>query len=73
MQGPISVDPQVMHGIPCFRGTRVPVANLFQLLAKGRTLDYFLSQFPTVRGEDAISALELAPDSLARQHPVPAP
>jgi uncharacterized protein (DUF433 family) len=73
MQGPISFDPDVMHGTPCFRGTRVPVASLFQLLAKGRTLDYFLGQFPTVRREDAVLVLDLATDSLlARQHPVPA-
>jgi uncharacterized protein (DUF433 family) len=72
MREPISIDPDVMHGTPCFRGTRVPVANLFQLLAKGRTLDYFLDQFPTVRREAAISVLESATDSLARQQPVPA-
>ncbi len=71
MQGPISIDADVMHGTPCFRGTRVPVGTLFQLLAKGRTLDYFLSQFPTVRREYAILVLELATDSIARQHLAP--
>ncbi len=37
-----------MHGIPVFRGTRVPVQTLFDYLEGGETLDYFLEGFPTV-------------------------
>ena len=48
---PIRIDPEIMHGTPCFAGTRVPVKNLFDLLAHGRSVDYFLEQFPTVKRE----------------------
>ncbi|MBZ5581148.1 MAG: DUF433 domain-containing protein [Acidobacteriia bacterium] len=27
----ISVDPETMHGLPVFRGTRVPVQTLFEV------------------------------------------
>lgn len=54
---PVQVDPEVMHGAPCFAGTRVPVKNLFDLLAKGRTIEYFLAQFPTVRREQVLAVL----------------
>jgi len=61
---PIKVDPEIMHGAPCFSGTRVPVQNLFDLLARGRTLDYFLKQFPTVSREKAVAVLRIAASQL---------
>jgi uncharacterized protein (DUF433 family) len=54
----ISRDPDVMHGTPVFRGTRVPVQTLFEYLEGGETLDDFLDGFPTVSRELAIQALE---------------
>jgi len=57
---PIKIDPEIMSGAPCFSGTRVPIDILFELLARGRSLDYFLEGFPTVRREQAIAVLELA-------------
>ena len=53
-------DPEILGGTPVFRGTRVPVKNLLDYLAGGDTLDQFLDDFPTVRREQAIAALELA-------------
>jgi uncharacterized protein (DUF433 family) len=60
----ISIDPDVQGGTPCFTGTRVPVRSLFDYLERGRTLDYFLEQFPTVRREQALALLERARVSL---------
>ncbi len=60
----IVVDPDVMSGTPCFRGTRVPFKNLIDYLAGGRSLGEFLRQFPTVTREMAVQALEEAKDSL---------
>jgi len=57
-------DPEILGGIPCFRGTRVPFQNLLDYLEAGDTLDQFLEQFPTVTREMAIEALETAKDSL---------
>ncbi len=57
-------DQEILGGIPCFRGTRVPFQNLLDYLEGGDTLDEFLEQFPTVTREMAIEALETAKDSL---------
>jgi uncharacterized protein (DUF433 family) len=57
---PIQIDPEIMGGTPCFAGTRVPIKNLFDLFAHGRTLDYFLDAFPGVTREQAIDVLKLA-------------
>jgi uncharacterized protein (DUF433 family) len=45
---PIKSDPNILGGTPCFTGTRVPVQSLFDYLLAGRTIEYFLAQFPTV-------------------------
>ena len=61
---PIAVDPEVMSGSPCFRGTRVPIDALWNNLATGMSLNEFLENFPTVRREDAIQLLQFANRSL---------
>jgi len=57
-------DPEILGGIPCFRGTLVACQNLVDFLEAGDTLDQFLQQFPTVTRQMAIEALESAKDSL---------
>ncbi len=49
-----------MHGVPVFRGTRVPVQTLFDYLEGGETLEEFLEGFPTVSRSLALAALEEA-------------
>jgi uncharacterized protein (DUF433 family) len=60
----ITRDPETMHGVPVFRGTRVPVRNLFDYLEGGDTLEDFLSGFPTVSRALALEALEEARELL---------
>ena len=65
MDGAVIIrDPEIMNGMPCFRGTRVPFKNLIDYLEGGPPLDEFLRQFPTVSKEMAIKALIKAKDSL---------
>lgn len=54
---PITIDPEIMSGVPVFLGTRVPVSALLENLEAGVSLDEFLDNFPTVRRQDAISVL----------------
>jgi uncharacterized protein (DUF433 family) len=56
--------PGILGGTPVFVGTRVPVQSLFDYLEGGETLEAFLQQFPSVRREQAIAALDMARDSL---------
>lgn len=56
----IKIDPEIMHGVPCFDGTRVPVKSLFDYLAAGHGLDYFVYQFPIVKREQAQAILKEA-------------
>jgi len=55
-------DPDIMNGIPCFRGTRVPFKNLIDYIEGGHSLGEFLRQFPSVTHEMAVQSLEEAKD-----------
>ena len=56
----ITRSPQTMHGVPVFRGTRVPVQTMFDYLEAGDSLEDFLEGFPTVSRALALEALEEA-------------
>ena len=60
-------DPDILGGVPIFRGTRVPFQALLDYLEGGQALDKFIDDFPTVTREAAISALELAKSALVGQ------
>lgn len=60
MASVIHSDPEILGGTPVFKGTRVPAQTLFDYLEGGETLDEFLHQFPSVKREQALAALELA-------------
>ena len=61
-------DPERMGGVPCFRGTRVPVKSLFDYLRGGHPLDEFLDHFPSVTREQALAALDVASRRAAKGH-----
>ena len=60
----VSIYPEIMHGTPCFTGTRVPVQTLLDYIEEGDTLDNFLSDFVTVKREQAVQFFELAKEFL---------
>lgn len=62
--GVILSHPNILNGTPCFAGTRVPVESLFVYLGRGHALEYFLSQFPSVRREQALAVLEMAREDI---------
>jgi uncharacterized protein (DUF433 family) len=58
-------DPQRVSGAWVFRGTRIPVAALFQNLEDGVSLTEFVKIFPGVTIEQARMVLEHAARSTA--------
>jgi uncharacterized protein (DUF433 family) len=49
-----------MWGTPVFVGTKVPAVTLLDYIADGSSVDEFLTDFPSVRREDALQVLEAA-------------
>lgn len=56
----ITTNPEVMHGTPCFDGTRVPVKVLFDHLEADYSIDEFLEQFPYVTRDQVMAFLREA-------------
>lgn len=67
LEGLIGRSPDVLGGTPVFAGTRVPVRVLLDYLEAGDRLDDFLADFPSVRREQAVRALDLAAQALLAQ------
>ncbi len=68
----ISVDPQICHGKPCIKGTRIPVFVILDALAAGMTDQEIIKEYPPVTEEDIRAALLYA-SLVTRQEEVPLP
>lgn len=58
--GPISIDDDHMKGAPLFDGTDVPVKAFFEYLEGERSVERFLSDYPSVNRKDVIEVLQMA-------------
>jgi uncharacterized protein (DUF433 family) len=66
MEPVVTINPNVMHGTPCFAGTRVAVRTLFDHLEAGYSIEQFLAQFPTVAREQVVRLLEIMRQDVER-------
>ena len=60
----ITVDPDILGGVPVFKGTRVPVRTLFEYLENNYSLEEFLECFPSVTREMARRVLDCSEAAL---------
>jgi uncharacterized protein (DUF433 family) len=59
----ISVRPDICHGKPCIQGTRIPVAQILDLIAAEESFKEITSgYFPDLTVEDIRACLEFARD-----------
>ena len=58
----IVVDPRVMAGKPVIKGTRIPVDAIVRLLAKGMKKEDILEDYPMLKKEDIVAALDYSAD-----------
>ena len=65
----ISVDPNVCHGRPCIKGTRVMVSVVLDNVAAGVSEDEILRSYPSLTREDLRAAIAYAAE-LARERSV---
>ena len=60
----ITIDPEILGGVPVFKGTRVPVKTLFQYLEDDYSVEEFLECFPSVSRELVRKVLERSEQAL---------
>ena len=58
----VTIDPEIHHGEPCIKGTRVPVAMLVGSIADGMTIEEVLKEYPQITREAVQAALAYAAD-----------
>jgi uncharacterized protein (DUF433 family) len=68
----ITVNPAVLHGKACIRGTRIPVAVVLANLAEGLSIDEVIQSYPSLTAEGIQAALAYAAD-LAQERVLPLP
>ena len=49
-----------MGGVPCIRGTRIPVATVVGMIAEGMTIEEIIADFPQLTPDDIHDALRYA-------------
>jgi len=60
----ITTNPDVMGGLPCIRGLRVPVATVVAMVADGMSVAEILDDFPYLEVEDVAEALRYAAEAV---------
>ena len=56
----IVADPDICHGKPTFKGTRIMVWQIVEMLSAGDKVEAILQDFPSLTGAHVRAALEYA-------------
>ena len=56
----ISSDPDICHGKPCIKGTRIPVYLIVSLVAEGESIESIIQDYPSLTPEDIKAAIHYA-------------
>ena len=56
----VEIDPDLHHGDPCIRGTRIPVAIIVGSLADGMTVEEIIEAYPQLEPAAIHAALAYA-------------
>ncbi|MHA1263662.1 MAG: DUF433 domain-containing protein [Candidatus Helarchaeota archaeon] len=56
----IEIDPEICHGKPCIKGTRIMVSIILEWLEVGKTFDEIIDAYPSLNKEDISAAIRFA-------------
>ena len=56
----ITIDPEICHGKPTIRGSRLMVATVLELMASDMTVDEILADYPALEVADIKACLQYA-------------
>ncbi len=56
----ISSDPDICHGKPCIKGTRIPVYLIVSLIAEEENTESIIKDYPSITYEDIKAAIKYA-------------
>lgn len=56
----VVIDPDIHHGTPCIKGTRIPVSMIVGSLADEMSVEEIMKEYPQLTAENIEAALEYA-------------
>ncbi len=56
----ISSNPEILHGKPCIKGTRIPVYMIVSLVGEGVSIDEIIKDYPSLTPEDIKASVKYA-------------
>lgn len=66
----ITINPKILNGQPCIREMRVPVHQILDLIAAGKSFKEILEDYPYLEIEDIAQSIEYAA-WLSREESIP--
>lgn len=60
----VTIDPNVMGGMPCIRGLRIPVATVVAMVADEMTSAEIIAELPDLEAGDVAEALRYAAEAV---------
>lgn len=68
----INIDPNICHGKPCIKGTRIWVSLILDFLASGDSIDDILAAYPYLTREDILACIAYGAEA-SRERFIPIP
>jgi len=66
----IMINPNICHGKPVFRDTRILVAEVLEMIASGISIEEILEEYPQLKREMILEAIALAAELHRRERRV---
>ena len=67
----IAIDPQICHGKPTIRGTRIPISVILDNLAEGLSPEEIIREYPPLTLEDVKAAIAYASELVREEEMLP--
>jgi len=68
---PITIDSEILKGKPIIAGTRISVEFVLELLSSGMNIDEILKEYPHLKKENVLEAIDYATKSLRHEEIIP--
>ena len=56
----ITINPEICHGKPCIKSTRIPVELILELLEAGEGIEGILEMYPHISRDDIFACIRYA-------------
>jgi uncharacterized protein (DUF433 family) len=67
----ITINPKILSGKPIVAGTRISVELILELLSSGMSVEEILIEYPHLKKEDILDALEYVKRTLKHEEVIP--